>query len=122
MSNPGRTFPRRYGCGEIDARVEEGDRDARCRRSPGTPALGRWPLVGAERLRLEQPVRHGGRERRPNREDADDLGHLLEQRDRSRVERRGEAVEDPLVAVLGLHGDAVDRERRQYLLLSGAGL
>ena len=70
----------------------------------------------------EQRLRDRGGKRRAHGIDADDLRHLVEQRDGAAVERRGEAVEHPRVGEVRPHGDALRRERRQDLLLGGERL
>ena len=83
---------------------------------PGQPPAGDGaPPTAARR-------RERGRVGDAHRVDAGDLGVVLEQRDRARVERGREAVEHAGEAVVGPDAEAVAGELREHLLLRGEGL
>ena len=117
----GQDLPAQVRVREVDTGVEQRDGDAAAVIA-GQPGIRRCPLpcpnVVVESSRSE---RRGG-ERRANRIDAHDLRRLIEQGDRARVERGGEAVEHARVGEVGANEDAVDRERRQDFLLRRRGL
>ena len=105
--------------GEVDAGVEQRDRDA---AAVVARAARRGPVAASRPNAFDassasddaRPGTRRGPGRRPTTS-----GIVLEQRDRARVESRREAVEHARVAEVGLHVDAVRRERRQHLLLRG---
>ena len=105
---------------EVDAGVEQGDRDpgAREARECRHPAAARraTPSEIVDAARVDR-----GGNRRPHREDALHVGVALDDRERAGVERGREPVEHAVVGVLGLDRRAVERKPREHVALARRG-
>ena len=109
-STPKRTRPRRYGCDGIDARVQERDRHAGAVET-------RDLEVGDGRGEHASGLRGLRRVGDADRVDAHHLAIGVEERERRRVEARGEPVDDARVPVLRRDPRADSREAREELVL-----
>ena len=119
-SIPGRTRPLRYGWRAVDAGVEQRDRHAAAVVA-GQPQRRQAARPARDALAAEQGRGDGGRVGRPHRVDAGHLRPALEHRDRARVERRGEAVQDARVRELDPRPDPARAQLREQLPLGGEG-
>ena len=84
---------------------------------PGTPTSGRWPLRRTEAAISSCAAETDAGKVARTGIDPCDLRHLFEHRHRARVERRREAVEDAVEAVVGANVDPERGELEQHLLL-----
>ena len=92
--------------GQVDAGVEQGDRHA---VSVETGQIRSRAACARSRQRLgaADAARKGGGERGAHRVHGVDLCVVLDQHERARVERGGEAVQHARIGVVALDGDSV---------------
>jgi hypothetical protein len=105
----------------VDPGVEQRDRDA---TAVVARQLGDGPVAALrpELVRSDQRLGRRSREGSAHRVDPGNFLDLVEQRDRTPVERRRETVQYPRVAEVRADRDALRGERRQNLLLRGKRL
>ncbi len=118
--DPGKEAATDVRMAEIDAGVEQGDRDPRAVEPRQHDALPMQPGGGddVDHARLAPERRRVGR---PHRVDAGDERIALQQRDRVGVKGGREPVENAEVRMLGLHRRTTERKPREHDPLRRSG-
>ena len=109
---PGQQGTANVGVDDVDAGVEQGNRHA-CAGEPRNPDVGAPPAADLEQVAGVDCGRDGG----AHREHAQHIGVAGDDRQRARVERGREPVENAVVGVLGLDRSPPESEPGDHLAL-----